>query len=73
MNCDELRTRLTEYGEQALSAELCQEVERHLGECDSCAELKDDLRDLHRLCRECPPPKLPEALRERVAKMLEER
>jgi RNA polymerase sigma-70 factor (ECF subfamily) len=72
LNCDELRKRLTEHIDQSLASDLCREVERHLAECPECAEMEHDLHDLQRLCRECPPPRLPKALRERVEKMLQE-
>jgi len=70
MNCDDLRRRLTEYSERALPDELCREVERHLASCTDCAEVERDLLDLVRLCRECPQPRLPEALRKRLEGML---
>ena len=73
MNCDELIRLLADYHEGAAPEALCGEVERHLAECNPCQALRQDLLALSRLCHECPPPRLPKAVRERIAKMLSER
>lgn len=70
MNCDELLERLTDYQDAVLPAELCRELEEHLRDCGDCSALERDLEDLRRLCRECPSPRLPEALRERMKALL---
>ena len=70
MNCDELLRRLTEFTDGALPEDVCDELRRHLAECDRCAELSADLRSLARLCRECPPPRMPADLRQRLAARL---
>ena len=70
MNCDELLKRLTDYQEASLPAELCRELEQHLGDCSDCSALERDLEDLRRLCRECPSPQQPVALRRRVEVLL---
>jgi len=66
MTCDELLLRLTDFGDDALSEALCEELRRHLAECHTCTELQADLAALARLCRECPPPQLPADLRLRL-------
>jgi anti-sigma factor RsiW len=71
VNCEELLKRLTDYQEQALPPGLCRELEEHLSGCDHCRALEEDLEALRRLCRECPSPRLPEALRRRMRSMLE--
>lgn len=73
MNCDELLQLVTDYGDGALSAEVCDELRRHLAECGSCAELEQDFQSLTRLCRECPPPRLPEGLRVRLLTIIASR
>lgn len=70
MTCDELLERLTDYQESVLPAELCRELEAHLRDCDDCKALERDLEDLRRLCRDCPTPRLPEALRRRMEALL---
>lgn len=73
MSCDELLRRLTDYAEGVLDAPLCAEVERHIDECLPCADLKRDLEDLTRLCRQSSAPRLPEGLRRRIERLLRER
>ena len=70
MNCDELLERLTDYHESALPAELCRALEEHMRDCRDCSALERDLEDLRRLCQECPNPRLPDALRERMRALL---
>lgn len=73
MKCDELLRLVTDYGDGALSEELCDELRRHLAECGSCSELEQDFLDLTRLCRECPPPRLPAGLRVRLLTIIASR
>lgn len=73
MSCEELLRRLAEYGDGALSDELCREVDRHLHECAPCGELQHELESLRRLCRCDKPATMPAELRQRIARMLERR
>jgi len=65
--------RLTDYGEGVLPAGLCSEIQRHLEECVPCGELRRDLLDLARLCRETPSPRLPDEVRRRIEGLLQSR
>ena len=71
MTCDELYRRLTDHEEGVLSGDVCAEVERHLAECDACNEIRQDLRDLSRLCREQSAARLPEGVRRRIEGLIE--
>jgi hypothetical protein len=73
VNCDELLKQLTDYGEGVLPADLCREIQRHLQECRPCGELRQDLLDLARLCREMPAPRLPDPVRKRIQALLQNR
>ena len=44
MNCDDLKTLLSEYLDDAAAVELCQEVERHLHDCGPCEVEIDAIR-----------------------------
>ena len=66
MTCDELYRRLTDLDEGVLDGDVCAEVERHLATCHACSEIRQDLRDLSRLCREKAPARLPEGVRRRI-------
>jgi predicted anti-sigma-YlaC factor YlaD len=71
MTCEELYGRLTELSEGALRGEVCAEVERHLAECQGCQQIRRDLEDLARLCREASVPStMPEDVRNRIATLL---
>jgi anti-sigma factor RsiW len=73
VKCDDCIRWLTEYADGALPADLCREIERHLGHCDPCDGLRRDLEDLSRLCREASASSttgLPPELRVRLLVML---
>ena len=71
MTCEHLHDRLTELTEGTLPADVCEEVNRHLAECQDCQFLRQDLEDLARLCREAAQPTtMPAELRSRVASLL---
>jgi len=70
MNCDELRRRFTDYADGATDADLCAEIERHLESCSDCQGLRRDLEELSRLCKECDPPRLPDAARAQIRLLL---
>ena len=70
MTCDELLQQLTEYEEGILPDDVCEELQRHLAECEPCQGLKGDLEALARICRSCAPPKMPEDMRRRLAERL---
>lgn len=72
MNCDELLRKLTEYEDGVLPAAVCDELRRHLAECDSCQSLKGDLEALARICTSCTPTRMPEDVRRRLAEHLGE-
>jgi hypothetical protein len=73
MTCDELLRLVTDYGDGALPTDLCEELRQHRAECGPCSELTQDFLDLSRLCRECPPPRLPEGLRVRLLTIIASR
>lgn len=72
MTCDDLYERLTDLAEGTLQGDLCAEVERHLAECVHCQDVRHDLEDLARLCRQSrpTPATMPEGVRQRIAALL---
>jgi predicted anti-sigma-YlaC factor YlaD len=70
MNCDDLYRRLTDHGDGVLDADDCAAVDRHLRECSTCGDLRRDLEDLSRLCRESKRPRLPDDVRRRIEALL---
>ena len=72
MTCDELLRQLTEFEDGILPDDVCEELQRHLAECEPCQDLKGDLEGLARICRSCATPKMPEDVRRRLAERLGE-
>ena len=70
MKCAALYRRLTEHADGVLDAGDCAEVEQHLKECAPCGELRRDLEDLARLCRESRRPRMPDDVRRRIDALL---
>ena len=66
MTCDELYRRLTDHAEGVLDGKVCEEVDRHLTECYACNQIRRDLEDLSRLCREQAVIRLPDGVRRRI-------
>jgi RNA polymerase sigma-70 factor, ECF subfamily len=73
VRCDDLLRVLTEYAEGVATGSVCEEIERHLEGCSPCAELRRDLDDLARLCRQVPTPELPAQVRQRIEALLRNR
>jgi len=72
MTCDELLRQLTEYEDGALPDAVCEELQRHLAECEPCQGLRGDLEALARVCHSCAPLRMPEDVRKRLAERLAE-
>ena len=71
MTCEELYGRLTDLTEGSLQPDVCAEVERHLASCTGCQQIRQDLQDLARLCRESSAPStMPPDVRSRIASLL---
>ena len=70
MTCDELYRRLTDHAEGVLDSRVCEELERHLTECYACNQIRQDLEDLSRLCREQAAIRLPDDVRHRIEGLL---
>jgi len=71
MTCEELYRRLTDHTEGVLESDVCREVDRHLEECHACNQIRRDLEDLSRLCREQAAIRLPDGVRRRIEGLLE--
>jgi hypothetical protein len=70
MKCGDLYRRLTDHADGVLDAGDCAAVDLHLQECESCGELRRDLEDLSRLCRESRRPRMPDDVRGRIEALL---
>jgi predicted anti-sigma-YlaC factor YlaD len=72
MKCGDLYRLISHHAEGVLEADDCAAIERHLQECSSCGELRRDLEDLARLCRDSDRPRMPEDVRRRIEAMLQD-
>ena len=72
MKCNDLYRRLTDHAEGLLDEGDCAAIEKHLRECATCGALHSDLTTLARLCRESSRPKMPDAVRLRIEKLLKQ-
>ena len=70
MKCDDLYRQLTDHGDGVLDASDCAAVDEHLKSCASCGELRQDLEDLSRICRESRRPRMPDDVRLRLQALL---
>ena len=56
--CLRILRRLSAYIDDELSANICQEIRRHLGTCPNCEVFVTSLRQTVSLCRHRPSPTL---------------
>ncbi len=72
VNCERLLGSLSEYIDGELSAELCQEIEKHLAGCDNCRIVLNTTKRTIDLVRPevDSPASLPDEVRERLFKRL---
>ena len=64
--CKEILSNISSYLDGDLDATACDAIERHCGQCPSCAALVASLRETVGLCRQAGTTPLPEAVRERA-------
>ena len=71
--CSEYIGELNDYLDGELDSELCEEIERHVGECENCRIMVDSLRQTVKLCREGRSETLPSSLQDKLNQALKER
>ena len=70
-DCRHLLEDLSDYVDGEASAELCAEIERHLGDCDNCrVVLNTTRRTIDLVHAPAENPDLPDDVRERLFKRL---
>ena len=70
-NCRHLLSLLSDYVDDELGDELCEELERHLSGCKDCQIVVDTLRKTISLVHtSAAPPPVPSDVRERLYKSL---
>ena len=70
MKCDELLKLLSDYVDGQIDPGLCAELEKHLGGCNPCRVVVDNLRKTIRLYKDDQAYELPSDFRARLHKTL---
>ena len=70
--CHEYIQGLNEYLDGEVSPELCDEIEKHIGDCENCRIMVDTLKQTVTLCREGKEEKLPKQLEFKLKNILKE-
>ena len=70
--CHDYIQGLNEYLDGEVSPELCDEIEKHIGECENCRIMVDTLKQTVTLCREGKEEKLPKELELKLNNILKE-
>lgn len=71
-DCSHLLGSLSEYVDGTLGQEFCEEIERHVGECEDCRIVIDTLKKTIYLYHETAEPSdIPKEVRSRLFKRLD--
>ncbi|MBH0202168.1 MAG: zf-HC2 domain-containing protein [Nitrospira sp.] len=68
--CLRILRQLSAYLDDELSANICEEIRRHLGACPNCETFVTSLRQTVSLCRHSPTPTLSTADRAAMRKKI---
>ena len=71
--CQEYISGLVDYIDGEVDPELCDEIEKHIGECNNCRIMVDSLKQTVTLCRDGRSEKLPPALEEKLTGLLKKK
>lgn len=70
-NCKSLLGSLSDYVDGTAKEEFCQELERHLSDCENCRIVVDTLKKTVHLYQSNTDTALPVSVRERLFKSLD--
>jgi anti-sigma factor RsiW len=68
--CRQYLASLSDYVDGVLGEELCREIEAHMAECENCRVVVNTLSKTILLYRQLPAPEMPNAVKERLFKVL---
>ena len=66
MNCDDMLKLLSDYIDGEVDPAICQELEKHLADCNGCRVVVDTLRQTVRLYKHGQEYELPQPFRQRL-------
>jgi predicted anti-sigma-YlaC factor YlaD len=70
-HCRDLLDALSDYLDGEASAEVCREIQLHMGDCEKCRIVIDTLRMTVELYRTLPAPQLDPTVREKLYRTLD--
>jgi anti-sigma factor RsiW len=68
--CRQYLDSLSDYVDGELGEALCRELEAHIAECENCRVVVNTLSKTVILYRQLPAPEMPNAVKERLYKVL---
>jgi anti-sigma factor RsiW len=71
--CQDYISDISDYIDGEIDATLCEQIEKHLGECENCRIMVDTLRQTVTLCRDGKEEPLPPVLEEKLKALLRTR
>ncbi len=71
--CPDYMHHLNDYLDGTLDADLCREIDEHVGNCDNCRIMIDTLRQTVKLCRGGKEVPLPPSLEAKLRDLLKTR
>ena len=71
--CLDYISDLSDYLDGELDSGLCDEIDKHIGQCENCRIMVDTMKQTVSLCREGRPEKLPATLEDKLSNLLKKR
>lgn len=71
--CSDYIGGLNDYIDGEMEPELCEEIEKHLGQCENCRIMVDTLKQTVKLCREGREENLPGPLEDKLKSLLKKK
>ena len=71
--CSDYIGELNDYLDGEVSSELCEEIDKHVGECKNCRLMIDSMKMTVKLCREGIQENLPPELENKLNNLLKKR
>jgi len=68
--CRRYLSSLSDYADGTLSDDLCRELEAHMATCENCRIVVNTLSKTISLYHQLPEPEMPNAVKERLYKVL---
>ena len=71
--CHDYISNLNDFLDGEIDPALCEEIEKHIGQCENCRIMIDSMRQTVKLCREGREESLPKELESKLNNILKNR